>query len=273
MNHIPEGRLQAHVEGWLPREERREVERHLDGCRACSTVRQELEGLRRLARHATGELRPTPDIEGAWRKMMQRVRTRRRRTRRRRALVAGLIAAVLVGVSAFALPASPLYGYAGRAWERIVALFADDPEGEPLDVPPAVETEPLAPPPPPPEEPAAAPPVPPPEAGLFLDAAREPVQIALYDALPGTEIRVVLVEGSEAGVIASAASRFRSEPGRLDVAVRGASIRVEIPRRAEHVLLLVQGEVLLLKDGESLDVRGSVASRGPEEIRFLIPGG
>ncbi len=35
----------------------------------------------------------------------------------------------------------------------------------------------------------------------------------------------------------------------------------------------MQAEVFLLKDGESLDVRGPVANRGPEEIRFLIPGG
>ena len=271
MNHISEGRLQACVEAWLSPEERREVERHLEECPACSEVHQELAALRGLARGAIGELHPAPNVDAAWGEVMRRVRRRRQRTGRLRGLAACLAVAVLAGVSAFA-PVSPLYGWPGRAWERIVALFDDETGDGPVEVMPGVETEPGPSPRPEVDESAAAPPTPSPEAGLFLDAARQPIQIALHDAPSGTEIRVLFVNGSEAGVFGSAASRFRSEPGRLDVVVRGASIRVEIPREAEHVLLLAQGEVLLLKDGESLDVRGPVASRSPEEIRFLVPG-
>ena len=268
MNHIPEGRLQAYVEAWLSPEHRREVERHLEGCPACSAVHQELATLRHLARGAIGELHPEPNVETAWGEVTRRVRTRRQRTGRLRGLAACLLVAVLAGVSAFA-PASPLYGWAGRAWERIVALFAD----ETVEVMPGVETEPVQSPRAEPDESAAALPTPPAEAGIFLEATREPVRIALDDVLPGTEIRVVFVDGSEAGVVGSVVSRFRREPGRLDVAVRGASIRVEIPREAEQVRLLLRGEVLLLKEGASLDVRGPVTSRSPEEIRFLVPGG
>ena len=268
MNHIPEGRLQAFVEGWLSPAERREVERHLEGCPACSAVHQELAALRRLARRAIGELHPAPDVEAAWGEVKRRVQTKRRRSPRLRALAACLVGAVLAGVSAFA-PVSPLYGWPGRAWERIVALFVE----EAVEVMPTVETEPVPPPRAGPDESAAAPPTPPADAAIFLEAAREPVEIALHEVLPGTEVLVVFVDGSEAGVFGSAASRFRREPGRLDVAVRADSIRVEIPRSAERVLLLVGEEALLVKDGESLDVRGSVASRSPEEIRFLIPGG
>lgn len=268
MNHIPEGRLQAFVEGWLSPEERREVERHLEGCSACSAVHQELAALRRLAGRAIGELHPAPDVEASWREVKRRVRTKQQHTRRLRALAACLVVAVLAGVSTFA-PASPLYGWAGRAWERIVALFAD----APVEVMPGAEIEPVPLPRAGPEESAVAPPTPPADAAIFLDAGREPVEIALHEVLPGTEIRVVFVDGSEAGVVGSAASRFRNEPGRLDIAVRADSIRVEIPRSAERVLLLVGEEALLVKDGESLDVRGPVASRSPEEIRFLIPDG
>lgn len=269
MNHIPEGRLQAYVEAWLSPEERREVERHLEGCPACLAVHQELAALRRLARGAMGELHPAPDVEASWRTVMQRVRTKRRRTR---ALAASLVVGLLAAASALA-PVSPLYGWPGRAWERIVALFGDETRDVPLEVMPGVETESEPSPRPEVNESAAALPTPTAEAGVFLDAMREPVRIALHDALPGTEIHVTFVGGTEAGVFGSAASRFRNEPGQLDVSVRGASIRVEIPRRAEQVQLLVHGEVLLLKDGESLDVRGPVASRGPDEIRFLVPGG
>ena len=271
MNHFPERRLQAFVEGWLSPEERREVERHLEECPACSAVHQELAALRRLARRAIGELHPAPNVEASWREVMRRVRTKRHRTGRLRRLAACLLVAVLGGVSAF-VPASPLYGWAGRAWERVVALFADEAGNAPAEVMSA-ETEPVPSPRRESDESAAALPTPPAEAGIFLEATREPVRIALDEVRPGTEIRVVLVDGIEAGVFGSAASRFRSEPGRLDVAVRGASIRVEIPREAEQVRLLLHGEVLLLKDGASLDVRGPVASRGPEEIRFLVPGG
>lgn len=267
MNHIPEGRLQAFVEGWLAPEEQREVERHLEGCSACSAVHQELAALRRLAGGAIGELHPAPDVEASWREVQRRVRTKQQDTRRLRALAACLVVAVLAGISAFA-PLSPLYGWPGRAWERIVALFADETGDGAVDVMPAVGA-----PGPGPDESALAPPTPPAEAAVFLDAAREPVEIALHEVLPGTEIRVVFVDGSEAGVFGSAASRFRREPGRLDVAVGEASIRVEIPRSAERVLLLVGEEALLIKDSESLDVRGPVASRSPEEIRFLMPDG
>lgn len=268
MNHIPEGRLQAFVEGWLSPEEQREVERHLEGCSACSAVHHELAALRRLAGRALGELQPAPDVEASWREVQRRVRTKQQDTRRLRALAACLVVAVLAGVSAFA-PLSPLYGWPGRAWERIAALFAD----ETVEVMPPVETEGVSPPDPGPDESAATPPIAPADAAVFLDVARESVEIALHEVLPGTEIRVVFVDGSEAGVFGSAASRFRSEPGRLDVAVRADSIRVEIPRSGERVLLLVGEEALLVKDGESLDVRAPVASRSPEEIRFLIPGG
>ena len=199
---------------------------------------------------------------------MRRVR-RRRRTH---ALAASLVVGLLAAASAFA-PVSPLYGWAGRAWERIVALFADETGDGPVEVVPGVETESGPSPRPEADESAAALPTPTAEAGVFLEATREPIWIALHDALPGTEIRLVFVDGSEAGVFGSAASRFRREPGRLDVAVRGASIRVEIPREAEQVRLLLHGEVLLLKDGASLDVRGPVASRSPDEILFLVPDG
>ncbi len=136
-----------------------------------------------------------------------------------------------------------------------------------------MESEAVAPARPEPDESSAALPTPPAEAGIFLEATSEPVRIALHEVLPGTEIRVVFVDGTDAGVFGSAASRFRSEPGRLDITVRGASIRVEIPKRAERVALLVGEEALLVKDGGSLDVRGPVTSRSPEEIRFLVPGG
>ena len=267
MNHIPEGRLQAYVEAWLSLEERREVERHLEGCPACSAVHHELAALRRLAQGAMAELHPAPDIEASWREVMKRVRTKRRRTH---ALAASFVVGLLAAAAAFA-PVSPLYGWPGRAWERIVALFADETRDVPVEVMPTGETEFGPSPRPETDESAAALTTPAAEAGVFLEATGELIRIALHDALPGTEIHVILVDGTEAGVFGSA--RFRNQPGQLDVSVRGASIRVEIPRSAERVLLVLAEDVLVAKDGTSLDVRGPVASRSPDEIRFLVPGG
>ena len=216
-----------------------------------------------------GELHPAPDVEVSWKEVTRRVETKRRRTH---ALAASLVVGLLAAASAFA-PLSPLYGWPGRAWERIVALFGDEARDVPVEVVPGVETESGPSPRPEADESAAGLLAPPAEAGVFLEATGEPIWIALHEALPGTQIQVVFVDGTEAGVLGSAASRFSREPGRIDVSVHGDSIRVEIPRRAEQVQLLVHGEVLLLKDRESLDVRSPVVSRGPDEIRFLVPGG
>ncbi|MDE2803508.1 MAG: hypothetical protein OXN18_00020 [Gemmatimonadota bacterium] len=227
-----------------------------------TTKHDRASGARSLTRRVAG---PARSLEASWWEVMRRVETKRRRTH---ALAASFVVGLLAAASAF-LPVSPLYGWPGRAWEQIVALFT----AETVEVVPTAEAESGPFPRPDADESAAVLPTPAAEAAVFLEATRAPIRIALHDALPGTEIQVVFVDGTEAGVFGSAASRFSREPGGIDVSVVGDRIRVEIPRSAERVLLLLEEDVLVAKDGASLDVRGPVASRSPDEIRFLVPGG
>ena len=187
-------------------------------------------------------------------------------------MAASLVLAVMA--VATALPASPLRAWMGRAWQHIATIFEDTQASERVpayDMPagsdPTAHPVPLR--EPAPEETGHTPA----EAGIHIDASVVPVQILLHDLLPGTEIEVVLVDGQQAGVFASEESSFLSGPGQLVVMVRGASVRVDVPRGAQHVLVLADGETFLKKDGDSLSARGPIRQRDLGRVIFVMPGG
>lgn len=277
MTHFSDGELQAYLDGEIKPDDKREVQSHLRSCPKCLAAVNQLEVAGRVATGALSELDTLPGVktprneaEERMRVIRRRAAGRRGRTRRQRLLAAGVI--LVIGASV-ALPASPLRAWLVRAWEQVVLVF--DGAGTEPALPPGADsasgsTEGSPPPPEPRPEDASAPAE---EAGLHADASSLPVQILLHDLLPGTEIQVVFVEGTQAGIFAAVDSRFRSGPGRLEAVVRGERARVEVPRGADNILLLADGQPLLEKYGDSLSVHGPVRERDAERILFVIPGG
>ena len=279
MIHFSDGELQAYLDGEFNPDDGREMERHLQSCPECMAALNQLDIAGRVTTCALTQLDTLPEVEASPDGVEERARAirhraaarRSRRARKRRLLAASVILAIGAGA---ALPASPLRAWLIRAWEQVVLVFgpeeqpAQPSEPDTASVPPAGSVPPPFPEPGPEE--ASAPPE---EAGLHADASTLPVQILLQELLPGTEIQVVFVDGTQAGVFASLNSRFRSGPGRLVAVVRGERVRVEVPRVAGHILLLADGQRLLEKSGDSLSVPGPVQGRDANGILFVIPDG
>jgi hypothetical protein len=84
---------------------------------------------------------------------------------------------------------------------------------------------------------------------------------------------VDLVDGTTASVFGTVESRFRRAAGRIEAVVEGSTVRVEVPRSAEDLVVIVNGETWLLKDGPELQLRGPVLERTDETVRFGTVGG
>ena len=283
MTHFSDGQLQAFLDDELKPNEGREIEQHLRSCPGCASALDQLDRAGRVTTSALGALDTLPEEETLRDGLNERTgtiqrqveRRRRYRTRRRRLWAASLFLAISAGALGAAFPASPLRAWMMDAWERVVRIF-DGSAGEPTPPPtPDAEPRPIANPDAPlsgERGPEAAPPLPE-DAGLYADASLGPVEIELRELSPGAVVEVVFVDGSLAGVFATVESRFRSGPGRLEATIPGGGARVEVPRLASQVLLLVDAELFFQKDGDSLTVPGPVRERDQNRIVFAIPGG
>jgi len=256
--HMPEERLVSLRDGT----DDAEGLAHLDACAAC---RDALEALRLRAAAvsaALGALDAGWDTEAARARVRQRVaeaaaaRAGTPSVVRRRSLftVASLSRAagilLVTAAAASALPGSPV-----RRWltERIgsepVAATAPAPAEQAPTAATASET-----------------------TGVRVSVPAGPLSVVLRDVAAGSEVRVVLVPGTEAAVYAPAGSRFTSATGRVEARVAPGEVRVELPRGVESVSLEVGGRIYLRSSGEGLDVPGPVTSRSDDEIVFRIPG-
>ncbi len=107
---------------------------------------------------------------------------------------------------------------------------------------------------------------------MRLSVPSGPLRVVLRDVLAGSEVRVVLVPGTEAAVFAPAGSRFTSASGRVEARVTPGEVRVELPTGVDPVSLEVGGRIYLRSTDAGLDVSGPVTSRTDDEIIFRIPG-
>lgn len=277
MTHFSDGELQAYLDGELTRDGLHEMERHLHACSECAGALKELEEAGRLTARALTELDTLPQLAAPWSETDGRVRAIRRaaaarlhrRARRRWVIAASVILALGLSVT---FPASPLRAWLVQAWEQVVLVLQGE-EGAPT--PPAGDAAPGS------AEDALPPIAPLPgledapalvgEAGLHAEASQLPVRILLHELVSGSEIQVVFVDGTQAGVFAAVDSRFTSSPGRLEAWVSREGTRVEVPRTAPQLLLLANGQPLLEKRGDSLTVSGMVRVRDADGILFVIP--
>ena len=114
--------------------------------------------------------------------------------------------------------------------------------------------------------------LPSPEAGARIAASDQGVEIWIHDLPSEAELRVLWIEGEEAGVFAGEGVRFNVEEGRLEAFSPPGAVRVEIPRSLERVVVRLDGNILLRKSGDEVEILGPVQQRTPSEIRFEAPG-
>lgn len=253
MNHIDEGDLQAYLDAELKLPERREVERHLDGCHRCGAA---LAALRRMAgtfSAGVGLIDPTavrprsPAAAGS--ATGQRVRGVS--VGARRILPRAAVLFLFLGAAASAtVPGSPV-----RRW--IADLAPTPPTAEAPA--PALESSP--------------PPAAPREAGVYVEPVDGAVEVVVNGARE-LRVRAVVVDGTRAGVTGSggaAASRFRTGAGMIEVReAAGGELRVEVPRATPVATIMINGEVVLRKADGRLDLSAGAPALEAAEITFSV---
>lgn len=247
VEHIPEERLLAYLDDELDGSRRAAVAEHLLRCRRCAG---RLDGLRSASDLLSQALEDL-DVEPPARDADLRIRTDSRGSRgARRAVRVGWIrAAALVlvvgGASAAAIPGSPV-----RAWiEESVDRFLAGSESTEEQAFPAAR----------------------PDQGMSGVAARPlygRIVVDVLGAAPGTTLRVRLVEGPEA-MAWSAAGRYRTGPGHIEILGGGREVRVDLPRDATFAEVRVEGEpVSRLTDSQLVPL--AQVERSGSELLFRI---
>ena len=286
MSHPDDGELRALLDGELPPEEGPRVLGHLEACAECRARRDELRRAEATAGAALDALRPSPpDLDAARRAVLGRTgdqaggpsrqdrsierrsdehdtgpgRDSRRRSPSSRSWSgqgslarAAAVVLLLVGGAAAGLPGSPVREWLGDLWSS----GAPAGPAATADAPTAVEET---------EGPGSR------EAEIRVDPAAGAVRVALTDARPGTRVRILLVEDGSAGVVADAAARFRSGPGRVEVVGAGGEVRVEIPRSAREARVTANGRLLFRKEGATLTLPSADPDTAGAELLFRVP--
>jgi hypothetical protein len=87
---------------------------------------------------------------------------------------------------------------------------------------------------------------------------------------PGTDLRVVLVEGDRATLFANPNTRFRSADGVLEATVPAGPVRVELPRGEVDVSLEVGGRLYVRAHNGDLLLGAPATDSSDAEFSFRI---
>ena len=258
MGHPHSGRIQAFIDGETDRAETAELQAHLDACQKC---RSEEEALRTCSRALAGALElldSQPSLQEAKDRFQSRQHSKPATFWPSLSPLAraASVALLLTGITVSALPGSPVRSWVARGWEMIRPSSAP----VPATVAPEVDDQTAAP------LPGSIP-----ETGAGLPVLGQGVEISLENLPTESELRVLWVEGTEAWVYAGEGTRFTLLDGRLEVTYPMGNVRVELPRGPGSILLLLNGELLLRKRGEAVEVVGPVKERTPDGIVFQRP--
>jgi anti-sigma factor RsiW len=266
MEHPDHGRLQALLDQELRESEASNLQAHLGRCDACQ---KKLQGLASAAEAAAASL-ALLDAEPRVQEARQAIRAYRARIESRGSAAstgswvrmslpkAASIALLLTGVTVTALPGSPVRRWLKDGW---TAFFS--PSSQPaVTVSPAGDTDP-------PTEPAPDVLA---EAGAGIPMRGDAVEIVIREMDPGAELVVRWTDGEEAWVFAGEGTRFNTVAGRLEATAPPGGVRIEIPRDASAVDVILNGNLLLRKTNGEVELRGDVLDRTPSEIRFAPSG-
>jgi len=200
-----------------------------------------------------------PGLEGARARILRRNAegsTAGARIRRTLPRAASFVILLTAGAAA-ALPGSPVRRWVTRGWEAI--SHAEEPVNPPVQ---GIEA----------GEPATAATDDPGMVGATIPLSPGGLELDLRDLGAGASLRILFVDGSQAGIFAGEGTRFRSETGRLVASGPPGDVTMEIPLREARVLVTVNGEPYLRKTERGLEILGPVSSRTPTEIRFHPSG-
>jgi anti-sigma factor RsiW len=257
MKHEDEGRLMAYVDGELARADADAVEAHLGRCTECARSATRLRAEEERIRRGLSQV----DVASAQRRVRERLlghargpraapphRAPVRRPhwlRRNYALQAALFVLFLAGGASALVPGSPLR----RLLER-------ESDGDPSP-PPALTPQS--------EEAAVA------LEQVSVSAAPAAGRLRVSLNLPpGTDLRVVLVEGDRATLFANPNTRFRSADGVLEATVPAGPVRVELPRGEVDVSLEVGGRLYVRAHNGDLLLGAPATDSSDAEFSFRI---
>jgi hypothetical protein len=256
MIHATEGALQALADDELPVADRLRLERHLEECPACTT---ELHALRAASAELSSAVqtvdRPAP-VDAAYREFVRRRASGGRwgpEVRRSLQRAAILVLAV-AGVASATIPGSPIRQWVGELLEPSTSesarAIAIQPEVAPTAAA-AAETS---------------------ATGVSVLPANGRVTVALESPVPELEVRVRLSDREFAEVQvtgAAAAARFRTSPGRIEVAgAEAGEIRIGLPRSARNAAVQINGKLFVYKEGDQLRLLTPAADSAGAEIVF-----
>jgi hypothetical protein len=101
------------------------------------------------------------------------------------------------------------------------------------------------------------------------------VRILVNSPAPGLRVHVRLLDTDRATVEATgpaSSARFRTGPGRIEVANAGAGdLRIELPRSVAHAIVEVDGKLLFSKNGDEVHHAGSARTAGGDTVFHLHP--
>lgn len=255
MGHPDSGRIQAFIDGEAERHEAAESEAHLAICQECRGEEELLRASSQTVADALGFLDISPSVQAAKDRFQKKQRPGRRPFRKFSTPLprAASIALLLIGGAASALPGSPVRRWAVRGWETVRPTLSTAP-GTVVEGPEGQHAG------------SATGNIP--ETGAGLPVLDQLVEISLQGLPPEADLQVLWIEGTEAWVYAGEGTRFTLLDARLEVAEPQGAVRVELPKGPGHILLRLDGQVLLRKSGEGVEIVGRVKERTPDQIVF-----
>jgi len=260
MGHPAEGEIRAFLDGEATGNPE-ELRAHLETCGQCGALAQ----VQSRAVVAVAEALSLLDIEPRLEEARGRILRMETETRgpgaklRRNLPRAASFVILLTAGAAAALPGSPVRRWVTRGWEAVSGP-------EELVTAPAPEHDEV--------KGAEGAPAGTGMVGATIPVSAEGLELHLRGLGAGASLRILFVEGSQAGIFAGEGTRFRSEAGRLVASSPPGDVTMEIPLQAPRVSVVVNGETYLRKTEGGLELLGPVRARTPTEIRFgpLEPG-
>lgn len=277
MNHLSEGQLQAYLDGEVEGAAARSLAAHLEACAVCTATLDELRAAAVRTSHALAWLDRPASTAAAIQPGIAALAAERatevvgangdarvtsidahrpwRRPARVGFLKAAMLALLVTGAAAAAIPGSPVQRWLIGAWTQLTG-----PEPVVVEEPEVPET----------VEPAPAPAE---LASISIEPIDGRLTVLLDGAAPGQSIRVVLVDEPTATVEtdATAATRFSTGPSRIQATGLGrGSVNVLLPRSLAYARVVADGQLLLEKEGSAVHTQGDVVEQSDNVIVFRI---